>query len=61
MMLQLALTRFFAPGVLEQACFTNEQVFDFESLRGRHLSSSYVPKEAHPGHPAMLADCAAAM
>jgi len=32
----------------------NEQVFDWEGLRGRVLSSSYAPDEGHPGHPAMM-------
>ncbi|HWK90296.1 MAG TPA: methyltransferase domain-containing protein, partial [Longimicrobium sp.] len=32
----------------------NEQVFDWEGLRGRVLSSSYAPDEGHAGHPAMM-------
>jgi SAM-dependent methyltransferase len=32
------------------------QVFDFESLKGRLLSSSYVPNVDHPGHAPMLAE-----
>jgi ubiquinone/menaquinone biosynthesis C-methylase UbiE len=34
--------------------FPSQQVFDFESLKGRLLSSSYVPKDGHPNHAAML-------
>lgn len=34
--------------------FPNEQVFDFEGLRSRLLSSSYVPAPGQPGHEAML-------
>ena len=35
--------------------FDNEQVFDFEGLRGRLLSSSYAPQPGHPRHAPMLA------
>jgi ubiquinone/menaquinone biosynthesis C-methylase UbiE len=35
--------------------FPNEQVFDFDGLRGRLLSSSYAPREGHPNHDPMLA------
>lgn len=33
----------------------NAQVFDFEALRGRLLSSSYAPNVDHPGYAPMLA------
>lgn len=32
----------------------NEQLFDFEGLKGRLLSSSYAPAEGHPNHEPML-------
>jgi hypothetical protein len=32
----------------------NAQVFDYEGLRGRLLSSSYVPATGHPDHEPML-------
>ena len=32
----------------------NEQVFDFEGLKGRLLSSSYAPGAGHPGHEPMM-------
>jgi hypothetical protein len=32
----------------------NEQVFDFQGLKGRLLSSSYAPNAGHPGHAPML-------
>lgn len=32
----------------------NEQVFDFAGLRGRVLSSSYIPAAGHPRHGGML-------
>ena len=35
--------------------FTNSQVFDWEGLRGRALSSSYIPSQGHPRHESMLA------
>jgi SAM-dependent methyltransferase len=42
---------FFQPAVFVLAVFPNEQLFDFEGLKGRLLSSSYIPKE---GNAAML-------
>ena len=39
--------------------FENRQVFDFEGLRGRLLSSSYAPEAGHPNHAPMLGALAA--
>ena len=50
------MTEFFAPGRFHQSIFPNEQLFDFEGLRGRLLSSSYSPPKGHPNHEPMLAD-----
>ncbi len=50
------MTDFFAPGEFNDAHFKNEQLFDFEGLKGRLLSSSYSPKEDHPRYTAMIAD-----
>ena len=36
-----------------RATFANEQVFDLAGLRGRLLSSSYMPAEDHPTFPAL--------
>ncbi|HEV9035002.1 MAG TPA: class I SAM-dependent methyltransferase [Puia sp.] len=36
---------FFHPAAFALAIFPNEQLFDFEGLKGRLLSSSYIPKE----------------
>lgn len=35
--------------------FDNEQRFDYTGLRGRLLSSSYVPEAGHPSYEPMLA------
>ena len=40
----------------ERATFPNEQVFDFDGLRGRVLSSSYMPAEDDPTFPALEKD-----
>ncbi len=37
-----------------KACFANSQAFDFESLAGRLLSSSYAPEPGHPNHEPMM-------
>jgi SAM-dependent methyltransferase len=46
------LARFFGRG-FERRTFENRQVFDFEGLRGRLLSSSYMPAEDDPQFAAM--------
>ncbi|MGH3148407.1 MAG: class I SAM-dependent methyltransferase, partial [Rubrobacter sp.] len=45
---------FFRPGSVEVASFENSQVFDLDGLKGRLLSSSYVPASGAPGHAEML-------
>jgi SAM-dependent methyltransferase len=45
---------FFAPGSLTLHSFDNYQSFDYTGLRGRLLSSSYVPEAGHPNHASML-------
>jgi SAM-dependent methyltransferase len=47
--------RAFFGGSMQEAAFANEQVFDFEGLKGRLLSSSYAPEAGHPQHEALLA------
>lgn len=44
------LHQFFAPRGFKVKAFPNEQVFDFESLKGRLLSSSYAPLPGHPNY-----------
>jgi SAM-dependent methyltransferase len=51
-----ALGAFFAPHGYVQESFENRQVFDFDGLQGRLLSSSYAPAAGQPGHEAMLAE-----
>lgn len=46
---------FFGRDVFRTKSFANGQVFDFDGLRGRLLSSSYAPPAGHPKHELMLA------
>ena len=39
----------------ERAVFAHQQVFDFDGLKGRAMSSSYVPPPGAPGHEPLLA------
>jgi SAM-dependent methyltransferase len=50
------LGRFFEPGGYRLRVLTNEQVFDFEGVLGRLLSSSYAPAEGEAGFEPMLHD-----
>jgi hypothetical protein len=36
--------------------FKNVQVFDYEGVKGRLLSSSYAPEDGHPNYKPMLAE-----
>lgn len=47
---------FFSPQRVQLRVFTNEQVFDFEGLKGRLLSSSYMPARDEEGYEAMIAN-----
>ena len=49
-----AIDSFFAPGEFTLKKFENRQLFDFQSLKGRLLSSSYSPEEGHPNHEIIL-------
>jgi SAM-dependent methyltransferase len=44
----------FFQGRFERATFSNVQVFDFDGLKGRMLSASYMPPEDHPNYPALI-------
>ena len=50
-----ALQRFFAPAPMQTILQRNRQVLDFDGLRGRLLSSSYIPKSG-PTYDAMMAE-----
>jgi SAM-dependent methyltransferase len=49
------LSDFFGSGVFAEKLLPNAQVFDFDGLRGRLLSSSYAPRAGHAKHEPMLA------
>ena len=51
-----ALGVFFGAAGYQTVKFDNEQVFDYEGLQGRLLSSSYAPSAGKPGHSEMLAE-----
>lgn len=53
---EAAIGRFFAPGGFEARRIENRQVFGFDGLRGRLLSSSYAPPAGHPQHEPMVAE-----
>jgi len=48
------IAEFFAPESFELQTLENAQHFDFDSLKGRLLSSSYAPDLDHPNHAPML-------
>lgn len=50
------IAAFFSPSTFRQATFPNLQVFDFEGLKGRLSSSSYIPAADEPGYEEMIAD-----
>jgi len=49
-----ALIGFFKEGTMREKRYRNRQIFDFEGLRGRLLSSSYSPVPEEPNHEPML-------
>jgi ubiquinone/menaquinone biosynthesis C-methylase UbiE len=49
-----AITAFFAPQSFTLRMFEHHQVFDFDGVKGRLLSSSYTPEPGHPNHQPML-------
>ncbi len=51
---QQKITGFFGHTDWRLVKLPNEQLFDYESLRGRLLSSSYVPLAGHPNYEPML-------
>ena len=51
---EASLSALFGPAEVRTATFDNEQVFDFEGLRGRLASSSYAPEPGHPKFGPMI-------
>jgi SAM-dependent methyltransferase len=49
------VAEWFDPNPVSVHTFDNEQAFDFTGLRGRVLSSSYMPNEQHVGYAPMAA------
>jgi len=45
---------FYAPGTYKYRSLYNEQRFNWEGLRGRVLSSSYIPAEGHPQYAPLM-------
>ncbi len=50
------LGRFFSPYEFARVTFPNRQQFDFEGLKGRFLSSSYIPNQEHPQYLSMISE-----
>ena len=48
------IPKFFSSRSWKAAVFPNEQVFDFEGLKGRVRSSSYTPEPGHPRFEPMI-------
>jgi SAM-dependent methyltransferase len=51
-----SIEHFFYPGKCSLKEFENHQLFDFDGLKGRLLSSSYMPQKGDAGFEAMIAD-----
>ena len=49
-----AIAAFFAPQPFTLRTFESRQVFDFDGVKGRLLSSSYTPEPNHPNYRPML-------
>jgi SAM-dependent methyltransferase len=51
-----AVEALFGAGRFETLEFSHQQTFDWDGLRGRVLSSSYVPKPGAPGHEELMSE-----
>ncbi|HEY0169741.1 MAG TPA: class I SAM-dependent methyltransferase [Pyrinomonadaceae bacterium] len=49
-----SLSTLYGGAEVGKAAFDNEQVFDYEGLKGRLMSSSYVPPPGHPRHEPLM-------
>lgn len=50
----VGLAEFFGPSGFKRHSFENQQLFDFEGVQGRLLSSSYTPESSDPRYEPML-------
>ena len=50
-----SILSFFEGAQVRRASFTHSQLFDFDGLKGRLMSSSYAPPSGDPAHQPMLA------
>jgi SAM-dependent methyltransferase len=50
------ISKFFAEGAFVARDLPNEQILDWEGLRGRLRSSSFAPTEDHPNYAPMMAE-----
>lgn len=50
------LEMFFRAGTLREERFANSQLFNYDELAGRLLSSSYAPAAGHPNHEPMMTE-----
>jgi SAM-dependent methyltransferase len=50
-----SIRAFFEGAEVRRATFTHAQLFDFDGLKGRLMSSSYAPPSGDPAHEPMLA------
>jgi SAM-dependent methyltransferase len=48
------ITGFFAPGDFQETTFPNVQLLNFDELKGRLLSVSYIPLPGHPSYETMI-------
>ena len=51
-----ALSSFFKTGEMQEARFTNRQIFDYDGVSGRLSSSSYTPTPVDPRYTLMMKD-----
>jgi SAM-dependent methyltransferase len=51
-----SLSQFFSPQGYQSKIFRIQQNFDFDGIRGRLLSSSYVPEEDHANYEPMISE-----
>ena len=53
---ETSLSALYGGGEVRTKTFDNEQVFDFDGLKGRLASSSYAPQPDHPKHAPMMTE-----